>query len=57
MSYDEAPSCERHESSVPMELRSMHSDATEPEQLLGLFECPECGHERRLPLRSKEAAA
>ena len=57
MSHDEAPACERHESNVPMQLRSLHSDSTQPDKLLGLFECPECGHERRLPLRTKEAAA
>ncbi len=33
-----------------MRLRSMHSDNIAPDQLLGLFECPECGHERRLPI-------
>jgi hypothetical protein len=56
MTYDDAPACERHESAVPMELRTMHSDAGQPDVLVGLFECPECGHERRLPLRTTEAA-
>jgi transcription elongation factor Elf1 len=33
-----------------MKLRSIHTDSGRPEQLVGLFECPDCGHERRLPL-------
>lgn len=33
-----------------MTLRTMHSDLNQPGQLVGLFECPECGDERRLPL-------
>ncbi len=37
-----------------MSLRTLHSDAGRPGELVGLFECPECGHERRLPV---EAAA
>jgi hypothetical protein len=56
MTYDDAPACDRHESAVPMELRTMHSDAGQPDVLVGLFECPECGHERRLPIRTPEAA-
>ena len=56
MTYDEAPDCERHESKVPMTLRTMHSDAGAPNELVGLFECPECGHERRLPIRTSDAA-
>jgi hypothetical protein len=57
MTYEEAPTCDRHESGVAMQLRSMHSESSQPDLLLGLFECPECGHERRLPMRTKEAAA
>lgn len=57
MTYEDAPACERHESSVPMELRSMHSNSSQPDRLLGLFECPECGHERRVPMLTKETAA
>jgi hypothetical protein len=56
MTYDDAPACERHEGKVPMKLRTMHSDATEPGVLVGLFECPECGHERRLPIKTEDAA-
>jgi hypothetical protein len=56
MTYEEAPACERHEAKVPMELRTMHSDSSQPEIVVGLFECPECGHERRLPIRTSDAA-
>jgi hypothetical protein len=56
MTYDEAPACDRHESVVPMRLRTMHSDSSRPDTLVGLFECPECGYERRLPIRTGEAA-
>jgi hypothetical protein len=35
-----------------MQLRTMHSDATKPDVVIGLFECPECGHERWLPIRT-----
>jgi len=56
MSHDDAPSCERHEDKVPMRLLSMHSDSSRPEVVVGLYECPECGHERRFPIRSGEAA-
>jgi len=56
MTYDEAPACDRHESKVPMKLRTMHSDSSSPGVLVGLFECPECGHERRLPIRTTDAA-
>ena len=57
MSPDEAPACERHESSVPMQLRTMHSDSSRPDTVVGLYECPECGFERRLPIRTNDAAA
>jgi len=50
MSPDEAPVCARHEAEVTMSLRTLHSDASRPDQLLGLFECPECGYERRVPV-------
>jgi len=56
MTYEDAPACDRHESKVPMELRTMHSDSGRPDVLVGLFECPECGHERRLPMPTKDAA-
>lgn len=30
----------------------MHSDSTQPDVVVGLFECPECGHERWLPIKT-----
>ncbi|HEY1419502.1 MAG TPA: hypothetical protein VGG90_02195 [Candidatus Dormibacteraeota bacterium] len=57
MRYEEAPECDRHESRVPMQLRTMHSDSSRPEVVVGLFECPECGHERRQPIRTAADAA
>ena len=56
MTYENGPACDRHEPNVPMELRTMHSDESSPDVVLGLFECPECGHERRLPIQTKDAA-
>ena len=32
--------------------RTLHTDSNRPGQLVGLFECPDCGEERRLPLKS-----
>lgn len=57
MTYDESPACDRHEQAVPMRLQTMHSDSSRPETLVGLYECPECGHERRLPIQTTESAA
>jgi hypothetical protein len=57
VSYEDAPACDRHESLVRMELRTLHSDASRPDTVVGLYECPECGHERRLPIRTGETAA
>jgi hypothetical protein len=56
MTFEDAPICDRHESKVPMRLRTMHSDASRPDTVLGLYECPECGHERRLPIETSDAA-
>jgi hypothetical protein len=52
MISEEAPACDRHDSDVSMQLRTMHSDATRPDVLVGLYECPECGHERWLPIKT-----
>ena len=52
MSYADAPDCERHDGAVSMQLRTMHSDASRPDVVVGLFECPECGHERWLPIKT-----
>ena len=57
MSPEDAPSCERHEASVRMQLRTLHSDASRPDTLVGLYECPECGHELRRPIQTSDAAA
>jgi hypothetical protein len=56
VTQEDAPACDRHESRVPMRLRTMHSDSSQPDVVVGLFECPECGHERRQPIRTGEAA-
>jgi hypothetical protein len=52
MSYDDAPACDRHDANVTMRLLTMHSDSSQPDVVVGLFECPECGHERRLPIKT-----
>ena len=52
MAFEETPACDRHNATVSMQLRTMHSDVTKPDVLLGLFECPECGHERWLPMKT-----
>ena len=52
MSQEDAPVCVQHEGEVRMSLRTLHSDSTSPSQLVGLYECPQCGHERRLPMES-----
>ena len=52
MTFDGAPACDRHEPSAEMELRTMHSDAGQPDVVVGLFECPDCGHERWLPIKT-----
>ena len=52
MAYEEVPACDRHDSTVSMQLRTMHSDSSKPDVLVGLFECPECGHERWLPMKT-----
>ena len=56
MTYEDAPACDRHETEVPMRLQTMHSDSSRPGVIVGLYECPECGHERRLPIRTDDAA-
>jgi hypothetical protein len=56
VTQEDAPACERHESSVPMQLRTLHSDSSRPDVVVGLYECPECGHERRVPIQTENAA-
>jgi hypothetical protein len=55
MTHDGGPQCDRHDSEVPMQLRTMHSDSSRPDTVVGLYECPECGHERRLPIETQTA--
>jgi hypothetical protein len=52
MAREGVPVCARHEREVEMTLRTLHSDASRPGQLVGHFECPECGWERRVPVES-----
>ncbi len=39
-----------------MSLRTLHTDSARPGQLLGLYECPDCGDERRWPVELSEVA-
>jgi hypothetical protein len=57
VSHEDAPACERHDSAVQMQLRTLHSDSERPDTVVGLYECPECGYERRQPIRTDDAAA
>jgi hypothetical protein len=50
MATKDAPNCPRHDGDVAMLLRTLHSDQTAPGQVLGVYACPECGSERRLPI-------
>lgn len=50
MSQENSPACLHHQPPLTMVLRTLHSDVTTPGQLTGLFECDECGDQRRLPL-------
>lgn len=54
MIHEDAPACDHHESQVPMQLQSLHSDSSEPDAVVGLYECPDCGHEKRRPMRTGE---
>lgn len=50
MGISDVPTCGRHDGAVSMSLRTLHTDSNRPGQLVGLFECPDCGAERRSPL-------
>lgn len=52
---DEAPTCVQHETEVAMSLRTIHTDAERPDEVIGQYECPECGFERRVPMRYEAA--
>jgi hypothetical protein len=56
MGTEDAPVCIRHDDGVAMSLRTLHSDQSAPEQVLGVYSCPECGSERRLPLAVPRSA-
>lgn len=38
-----------------MDLRTIHTDASRPDEVIGQFECPECGFERRIPMEMSAA--
>ena len=56
MPQDPTPVCAHHPGDVRMRLQSLHSDSIRPESLAGLFTCPECGAERRVPMTQEELA-
>ncbi|MDQ6773075.1 MAG: hypothetical protein M3024_08815 [Candidatus Dormibacteraeota bacterium] len=45
-----APLCLRHQPPARMRLVTLHSGGTDPDQVLALYECPDCGAERRVPI-------
>lgn len=47
--------CSRHGGEVRMNLRTLHSEQSAPLQVIGVYVCPECGHERRLPITSADS--
>ena len=51
MKPQDSPSCPRHDFDVTMTLRSLHTDVSRPGQLVGTYECPDCGEERRYPVQ------
>ena len=57
MGAEDVPLCPRHDDGVAMSLRTLHSDQSAPEQVLGVYSCPECGSERRLPLLVQRSSA
>jgi hypothetical protein len=55
VTIDKAPTCARHEHEIRMDLRTIHTDASRPDEVIGHFECPECGFERRMPMEMDAA--
>lgn len=47
---ENGPVCPEHTPEVRMMLRTLHSDQSVPDQVLGVYACPECDHERRIPI-------
>lgn len=35
-----------------MRLQSLHSDASRPGEVVGLYECPDCGYQQRVPVET-----
>lgn len=48
MSTEQEPLCVHHDEERRMRLHSLHSDASRPDQVVGLYECPECGYQQRV---------
>jgi predicted RNA-binding Zn-ribbon protein involved in translation (DUF1610 family) len=55
VTIDKAPTCAHHEHEIRMDLRTIHTDASRPDEAIGQFECPECGSERRIPMEMDAA--
>jgi hypothetical protein len=56
MVEEEKLTCPRHPGNIRMLLRTIHSESARPDRLVGLYECPECGYERRLPIELRAQA-
>ena len=50
MGAENGPVCTAHTPEVTMMLRTLHSDQSTPDQVLGVYSCPECDNERRIPI-------
>jgi hypothetical protein len=50
MGLEDVVVCLRHPGDVRLRLRTLHSDLSAPGQVIGVYVCPECDHERRLPI-------
>jgi hypothetical protein len=55
MGSENSPVCPRHPGDVRMRLQTLHSDRSAPERLRGVYACPDCDHERRLPIDVRQA--
>ena len=52
MVLENAPLCDRHEPAVSMGVHSIETEQGRSFAVV-LFECPRCGHQRRMPLDRK----
>ncbi len=50
MGGTEGPVCPQHAGEVRMTLVTLHSEHGRPGEVIGAYRCPQCGHERRLPI-------